>query len=470
MKQISFYSTTTTLLSDVHTPVGIYLRLRDHYRDSILLESADYASNANSYSIIAINAVAGIEISDLANGEQKMPAREAKPFVLKDGEAIGKLEQFRNRFTGNEDATPIQKMAQGLFGYCSYDSIQLFEKATQATGSFEPNLPLIRYRLYQYVIIINHFNDEMHIVENHFDGIESQLDSLLAKIKSRDIPSFPFDSKGTMTSNCTDDSYKQMVVKGIEACKAGEVFQIVLSRSYQQEFRGDDFNVYRALRSINPSPYLFYFDYGDYKIAGSSPEAQVICKNDEVIMHPIAGTVLKTGSEATNEEKINELLIDKKENAEHMMLVDLARNDLSRIAQEVFVNKDREVQQFSHVIHLVSEVKGKIKTGTAAFDILAATFPAGTLSGAPKVRAMQLIASLEPTQRSFYGGIIGFVGFDGSVNHAIIIRSFLSRNNQLTLQAGAGVVAKSTPDNELQEVQNKLQAIFKAITLAAQIN
>ena len=279
MKTISFYSTTTTFLSDVHTPVGIYLRLRDHYRDSILLESADYASNANSYSIIAINAVAGIEISDLSKGEQKMPAKEAKPFILKDGEAIVKLEQFRNRFKGNEDATPIQKMAQGLFGYCSYDAIQLFEKATQSDVNFEPNLPLIRYRLYQYVIIINHFNDEMYIVENHFDSIESQLDSLLAKIKSRDIPSFPFDSKGVMTSNCTDDSYKQMVVKGIEACKAGEVFQIVLSRSFQQEFRGDDFNVYRSLRSINPSPYLFYFDYGSFKLLGSSPEAQLQVSN-----------------------------------------------------------------------------------------------------------------------------------------------------------------------------------------------
>ena len=470
MKPISFYSTHKKLLSDVHTPVGIYLRLRDYYRDSILLESADYASNANSFSIIAINAVAGIEITSLNEGEKKLPGKEAKPFNMGEGEAVGILEEFRQRFVGNEDATEIEKMAQGLFGYCCYDSVSLFENIQVFDEKEQPNIPLIRYRLYQYVIIINHFNDDMYVVENHFNGVESQIDSLLAKIKSRDLPSFPFQKSGDMSCNTTDEEYLQMVNKGIEACKTGEVFQIVLSRRYKQSFKGDDFNVYRALRSINPSPYLFYFDYGDYKIAGSSPEAQVICKKAVVIMHPIAGTVLKTGIERIDAEKTVALRADEKENAEHIMLVDLARNDLSRIANNVHLHKDREVQQFSHVIHLVSEVKGTIKETATAFQILAATFPAGTLSGAPKVRAMQIINELEPTPRSFYGGIIGFIGFDGSVNHAIIIRSFLSMNNTITLQAGAGVVAKSLPENELQEVQNKLQALYKAINVATEIN
>lgn len=470
MKPISFYSTHKKFLSDVHTPVGIYLRLRDYYRDSILLESADYASNANSFSIIAVNAVAGIEISSLTQGEKKLPGKEAKSFTIQEGEAVVTLEQFRQRFVANENATNIEKMAQGLFGYCSYDSVALFEHILTSDEIKPPNIPLIRYRLYQYVIIINHFNDDMYVVENHFNGVESQIDTLLAKITSRDLPSFPFQKSGDISCNTTDEEYLQMVAKGIDACKTGEVFQIVLSRCYQQQFKGDDFNVYRALRSINPSPYLFYFDYGDYKIAGSSPEAQVICKKSEVIMHPIAGTVLKTGDESIDAEKTADLRADEKENAEHIMLLDLARNDLSRIANNVHLNKDREVQQFSHVIHLVSEVKGTIKESATAFQILASTFPAGTLSGAPKVRAMQIIKELEPTPRSFYGGIIGFIGFDGSVNHAIIIRSFLSMYNTITLQAGAGIVAKSLPENELQEVQNKLQALFNAIDAATEIN
>ncbi len=469
MKPIAFTSSHTRLLSDVHSPVGIYLRLRDHYRDSILLESADYNSPTNSYSIIAINAVAGIEISSAENGEMKLPGKEASPFSLERGGAVKVLEDFRNAFKPEAGAIEVEKMAQGIFGYCSYDAITLFEKINNRFEADKSAIPLVRYRLYQYVIIINHFKDEMYVVENHFQGIESHLEKLLAKISRRDVPGFPFSTNGAIGCNSTDAEFSGMVEKGIAACKAGEVFQIVLSRKYEQGFKGDDFNVYRALRSINPSPYLFYFDYGDYKIAGSSPEAQVIAANNEVIMHPIAGTVLRSGDEATDHEKTKLLLEDEKENAEHMMLVDLARNDLSRIATEVHVSKDREIQLFSHVIHLVSEIRGTIKSESSAFAILAATFPAGTLSGAPKVRAMQIINTLEPSARSFYGGVIGYLGFNGSINHAIMIRSFFSSENTLTLQAGAGVVAKSTVENELQEVQNKLQALFKAIKMAEEI-
>ena len=232
---------------------------------------------------------------------------------------------------------------------------------------------------------------------------------------------------------------------------------------------GDEFNVYRALRSVNPSPYLFFFDYGDYKLMGSSPEAQLVIQNDKAFVHPIAGTFKRTGDDDADKMATEALLKDSKENAEHVMLVDLARNDLSRLCDEVKVEHYKQVQYFSHVIHLVSEVTGKVREGSNPFELVAKTFPAGTLSGAPKFKAIGLIDAYEPTPRSYYGGAIGFMGFDGSCNHAIMIRTFLSMNNTLTYQAGAGVVAASNPESELQEVNNKLRALKKAIDLAKQI-
>jgi anthranilate synthase component 1 len=260
-----------------------------------------------------------------------------------------------------------------------------------------------------------------------------------------------------------------MVEKGIASCHRGDVFQIVLSRRFQQSFSGDEFNVYRALRSINPSPYLFYFDYGDYKLFGSSPEAQLVIESGKAVLHPIAGTYKRTGDDEADKLAAEKLLKDAKENAEHVMLVDLARNDLSRVCNEVTVSQYRQVQFFSHVIHLVSEVTGNTRKNSNPFELLAKTFPAGTLSGAPKFKAIELIDDYEPTSRSYYGGAIGFMGFNGSCNHAIMIRTFLSNNNTLTCQAGAGIVAASVPETELEEVNNKLKALKKAIELAEKI-
>jgi anthranilate synthase component I len=288
-------------------------------------------------------------------------------------------------------------------------------------------------------------------------------------IRSRDIPVYPFNANGTEISNMGDEDYREMVRKGIQSCYRGDVFQIVLSRSFSQSFTGDEFNVYRALRSINPSPYLFYFDYGDYRLMGSSPEAQLIINNGIAVVHPIAGTFKRTGDDIVDQEKAEELLQDAKENAEHVMLVDLARNDLSRLCDDVKVKQYRQIQYYSHVIHLVSEVAGKVRPNSNPFDLLARTFPAGTLSGAPKFKAMQLIDEFEPTQRSYYGGGIGFMGFNGSCNHAIMIRTLLSRNNHLIYQAGAGIVAASKPESELQEVNNKLNALKTAISAAKNI-
>ena len=387
------------------------------------------------------------------------------------------LWNFMRRFDVEQSPDKIVAAVQGLYGYATFDAVQFFDTITFSDryspdasdhSPFAP-IPLMRYRLYQYVIAINHFKNEMYICENIIPGLTSDVEMVESLIRSKDVPVFPFSANGTETSNMTDEAYRQMVEKGIQSCYRGDVFQIVLSRRFAQGFTGDEFNVYRALRNINPSPYLFYFDYGDYKLMGSSPESQLIIKNGKAVVHPIAGTFKRSGDDETDQKMAEQLLLDAKENAEHVMLVDLARNDLSRLCDEVSVKHYRQVQYYSHVIHLVSEVNGRVKAGTNPFLLLAATFPAGTLSGAPKFKAMQLIDAYEPTSRGYYGGAIGFMGFNGSCNHAIMIRTFLSRSNTLVSQAGAGIVAASKPESELQEVNNKLNALKKAVELAERI-
>ncbi len=468
------------MLADVYTPVGIYLRLRDRFRDTILLESTDFHAGENSYSFIGINAVAGMEISNPSAIEFKLPGQNAERIKLDSKADVPKLLwDFMQRFEIKETAVKPVNVAQGLFGYTSFDAVQFFDsKKTTDDRPLTTEIPLMRYRLYQYVIAINHFKDELFICENHFSGIESEVDIIESLIKSKDVPGFPFKTAGEESSNITDAAYIDMVKKGVASCMRGDVFQIVLSRRFEQKFTGDEFNVYRALRSINPSPYLFYFDYGDYKLMGSSPESQLIVEKarpddpfgrGKAIVHPIAGTFKRTGDDEQDKALAIKLENDEKENAEHVMLVDLARNDLSRMCTEVEVTQYKKINYYSHVIHLVSEVTGKVGPGANPFTLLATTFPAGTLSGAPKIRAMQLINEFETTARSYYGGAIGFIGFDGSVNHAIMIRTFLTRNNTLVYQAGAGVVAASDPASELQEVNNKLNALKQAITQAQNI-
>ncbi|MEP7237484.1 MAG: anthranilate synthase component I family protein [Ferruginibacter sp.] len=473
MKKIEIQTTFKKMLADVYTPVGIYLRLRDRFRDTILLESTDFHAGENSYSFIGINAVAGIEISNAAAIEFKLPGQTAERIKLdKTTDVPQLLWDFMQRFEVKEVAVRPVNVAQGLFGYTTFDAVQFFENLILNPSPKERDLnsiPLMRYRLYQYVIVINHFKDELFICENHFNGIESEVAVIESLIKSKDVPGFPFKSIGEERSNITDAAYIEMVKKGVASCHRGDVFQIVLSRRFEQKFTGDEFNVYRALRSINPSPYLFYFDYGDYKLMGSSPESQLIVEKGKAIVHPIAGTFKRTGDDEEDKALATKLEKDEKENAEHVMLVDLARNDLSRMCSEVEVTQYKKINYYSHVIHLVSEVTGKVGSEANPFKLMATTFPAGTLSGAPKIRAMQLINEYEITARSYYGGAIGFIGFDRSVNHAIMIRTFLARNNTLVYQAGAGVVAASNPESELEEVNNKLNALKQAIILAQNI-
>ena len=478
MKKTAIKTTYKKLLADVYTPVGIYLRLRDRFRDTILLESTDFHAGEDSYSFIGINAIAGIEISNTSFIEYKLPGcKPEKITIAKPTDAPNHLWDFMNRFEIQPTEQKQVNMAQGLFGYTTYDAVQFFDSINLKTPKVSPfggdlegaDIPLMRYRLYQYIIVINHFKDELFICENEIAGISSEVAVVESLIKSKDVPTFPFKTETDETSNLTNEQYIDIVKKGIASCHRGDVFQIVLSRKFEQQFTGDEFNVYRALRSINPSPYLFYFDYGDYKLMGSSPESQLIVNNGKAIVHPIAGTFKRTGDDETDKAAAIALEADEKENAEHVMLVDLARNDLSRMCSKVEVTQYKKVNYYSHVIHLVSEVTGTVGPAINPFKLIATTFPAGTLSGAPKFKAMQLINDYEPTSRSYYGGAIGVIGFDGTINHAIMIRTFLSRNNTLAYQAGAGVVAASKPESELQEVNNKLNALKQAIIEATLI-
>lgn len=468
-QNIKLKTTVKSTLSDLFTPIGIYLRLRDQFRDTILLESAGNQNTDNNFSFIAVNAIAGIEIRNYTEAQIKFPLESAEKVNIETQKLTDLLQEFSNCFDCQEPNLPIGKTAQGFYGYTSYDAIPFFESIKFKEMSEENRIPLLRYRLYQYVIAINHHNDEMFLIENKIDGLKSEVAVVENLIQQKNAPIFPFEKAGAEESNLTDEEYRDSVETAKKHCFRGDVFQLVLSRRFQQKFVGDEFNVYRALRNINPSPYLFFFDYGDYKLMGSSPESQLIIKDNRAIIHPIAGTFKRTGNIEDDLKAAEELMQDAKENAEHTMLVDLARNDLSILGKNTKVSKLKEIQFFSHVIHMVSEVTADVSGDQNPYEMIATTFPQGTLSGAPKYRAMQLIDEYEKTSRSFYGGSIGFVGFDGSCNQAIMIRTFLSKNNTLFYQAGAGIVAKSSPENELQEVNNKLGALKKAILKAEKL-
>lgn len=455
------------ILADTITPVSIYLKVRDLFPCSVLLEGADYQGSKNSFSFIAMEPMAHF-IAEKKMVHMEFPDKSVRDVKIDQNTQVSSLiNEFIHSFDVKESP---EAGVNGLFGYSAFDAVQYFESINfSAPVREEEAIPDIRYTYYKFVIAINHFQNTLTIIENTFKDESSEIQRIEELLNSRNYAVYPFKVNGDESSNLTDQQYREMVAKGREHCHRGDVFQIVLSRGFSQPFQGDDFNVYRSLRSINPSPYLFYFDYGSYKIFGSSPEAQLEVINHQAFIHPIAGTFRRTGDDEKDKELAVKLSNDPKENAEHVMLVDLARNDLSRNATNVVVETFREVQYFSHVIHLVSKVSGKLPKEANSFHVMADSFPAGTLSGAPKFKAMELIDKYENKRRGFYGGCIGFIGFNGEFNHAIMIRSFLSRNNTLYYQAGAGIVADSQEENELQEVNNKLAALKKAVDLAKEI-
>ncbi|WP_312076249.1 anthranilate synthase component I family protein [Chryseobacterium sp.] len=468
-KTIQIKTRSKKTLGDLQTPMNIYLQLRDKFRDTILLESSDSKNIDGNFSFIAINAIAGIEIKNLKEFEIKFPNQEPEKKTLENENLSELLFQFSKVFDCVKTHDKIEETAQSLFGYTSFEAVQFFENISLKPQSQKVEIPLMRYRLYQYVISINHFNDEMHLIENQIEGLKSEFKTIEDLIKNKTSVVYPFEKIEDETSNLTDEEYLNLVKSAQKNCMRGDVFQLVLSRRFEQKFQGDEFNVYRALRNINPSPYLFYFDYGSYKIFGSSPESQLIIKENNAIIHPIAGTFKRTGDFETDLQSIEALKKDPKENAEHTMLVDLARNDLGKSGKNITVTKLKEIQLFSHVIHMVSEVTADLEENTNPFEIVGNTFPQGTLSGAPKYRALELINEYEKDSRGYYGGCIGMIGLNGDCNQAIMIRTFLSKSNTLFYQAGAGIVAKSNPESELQEVNNKLGALKKAIIKAEKI-
>ncbi|KQC29669.1 anthranilate synthase component I family protein [Flagellimonas eckloniae] len=454
------------ILADTITPVSVYLKIRDKFPNSILLESSDYHANDNSFSYICCNPIASIKVQNEVI-TQTYPDGSTEEFPISPTTDVTEvIHDFSKKFSVSSNG--FKFINNGLFGYMSYDAVRYFEDVEISPKENSIQIPDIYYAVYQNIIAINHFKNEAYLFAHCFES-ESNVDEIAQLFNVRNFASYNFSKEGEPKSNLEDEEYKTHVELAKKHCQRGDVFQLVLSRRFSQAFKGDEFNVYRALRSINPSPYLFYFDYGDFKIFGSSPEAQLIVKEGKAEIHPIAGTYKRTGNDEQDAELAKKLAQDDKENSEHVMLVDLARNDLSRNGNTVNVETYREVQYFSHVIHLVSKVTGQKKKDISTMKVVADTFPAGTLSGAPKHMAMQLIEKYEKTSRAYYGGAIGFMDFHGNFNHAIMIRTFLSKNHELHYQAGAGLVAASDPEMELQETYNKLGALTKALEIAETI-
>lgn len=466
MKTYKLHTHYKKILADTLSPVSIYLKIRDKFPNSMLLESSDYHGNDNSFSYICCNPIASIKMQ--GNTLTKTyPDQSKESSTIKNSEVTNEIHQFTKQFE-TQTNDEFKFINNGLFGYTSYDAVKYFETIELSAKENSIAIPELQYAVYQNIIAINHFKNEAYIFAHCYEN-ENNIDELHHIISMDRFAVYGFETTNAIESNLSDDEFKNHVEIAKKHCQRGDVFQLVLSRKFQQKFKGDDFNVYRALRSINPSPYLFYFDYGSFKIFGSSPEAQLVVKNKNAEIHPIAGTFARSGDDMKDSALAQKLVDDEKENSEHVMLVDLARNDLSRHCSEVNVENYREIQFFSHVIHLVSKVVGTVRDQTPTMQIVADTFPAGTLSGAPKYKAMELIETYEKTSRGFYGGAIGFMDFKGNYNHAIMIRTFLSKNQQLHWQAGAGIVSKSNSENELQEVYNKLGALTKAIKRAEKI-
>ena len=466
MKPFNYITASRQILGDLHTPVSTYLKVRDMYPQSALMESSDYHSPHNSRSFIALNPMASIAIGHgtatacYPNGEQ----------IQKRITPEYRTENAINDFLANFSVSGDKKEFCGLYGYTSFNAVRYFENIDIKDCMQEKNdAPDILYILYKYIIVFDHFNNTMTLIEMLEDGEPDTLDGIERIIRNHNFATYDFHPIGETTSTLTDEEHKANIRKGIAHCLRGDVFQIVLSRRFVQRYEGDDFKLYRALRSINPSPYLFYFDFGGFRIFGSSPETHCRIDGRRAYIDPIAGTTRRTGNAEQDALNAQYLKDDPKENAEHVMLVDLARNDLSRNCHHVAVDFYKDMQYYSHVIHLVSRVSGELDEQADPIKTFIDTFPAGTLSGAPKIRAMQIISQLEPHNRGAYGGCIGFIGLDGSLNQAITIRTFVSRNNELWFQAGGGIVAKSNEEYELQEVNNKLGALRRAILMAESI-
>ena len=466
MTPYKYHTASRKILGDLITPVSAYLKVRDAYPQSALMESSDYHGGENAKSFIAVHPIGSVSIEH-GKGICKYP--DGKITETSINETFTSADLI-NQFIESFDITGPENNYCGLYGYTSFNAVRYFENIDVKDETQPQNdAPDLLYILYKDVIVFDHFRNELTIIEMLTEGEEDDLDVLERDLNGRPYQTYEFHPVGECTSTLTDDEHRENIRRGIAHCMRGDVFQIVLSRRFRQRYEGDDFKLYRALRSINPSPYLFYFDFGGFRIFGSSPETHCRIEGRRAYIDPIAGTTKRTGDAETDRKNAEYLRNDPKENAEHVMLVDLARNDLSRNCHNVKVDFYKDMQFYSHVIHLVSRVSGELDEGADPIQAFIDTFPAGTLSGAPKVMAMQLISKYEPHNRGAYGGCIGFIGFNKNLNQAITIRTFVSRNNELWFQAGGGIVAKSDVEYELQEVNNKLGALRKAIEIAGRL-
>ena len=463
MKQYNYHTHSRTLLGDLHTPVSVYLKVRDLFPQSALMESSDYHGSENNRSFIALCPLASMSVEH-GKAVFRLPDGERSERELSDAHSLNEaMNDFMKRFCIRGEYSHYC----GLYGYTSFNAVRYTEGIAVKDSREDINdAPDLLYIIYKYIIVFNDYRHELLLLEMTGEEEESNLERIVKAIQDRNYTAYDFQAVGPVTSTLTDEEHKANIRRGIAHCLRGDVFQIVLSRRFEQAYVGDDFKLYRALRSINPSPYLFYFDFGGFRLLGSSPETHCRIEGRRAYIDPIAGTTKRTGRKDEDEAAARYLHDDPKENAEHVMLVDLARNDLARNCHDVRIEFFKEMQYYSHVIHLVSRVSGTLNEGADAVKAFLDTFPAGTLSGAPKVRAMQLISELEPHNRGAYGGCIGFIGLDGTINLAINIRTFVSRNGKLWFQAGGGIVAKSNEEYELQEVNNKLGALRKAIEMA----
>ena len=466
MTQFKYHTISKKVPGDLLTPVTAYLNVRDLYSQSVLMESSDYHGGENSKSFIAINPVATVSIAH-GMGNMLFPDGTTKEHAIDaDYDAAHLINDFLSQFSIEGEGSNYC----GLYGFTTFNAVRYFENInikdeTQA----ENDAADMQYTLFKSIAVFDHFSNELTLIELLTENENGALDKFEHELGAPTYHTFAFHAVGECTSTLTDDEHRENIRRGIAHCKRGDVFQIVLSRRFKQSYTGDDFQLYRALRSINPSPYLFYFDFGGFRIFGSSPETHCRIAGRQAYIDPIAGTTKRTGN--AEQDRVNALYLknDPKENAEHVMLVDLARNDLSRNCHNVHIDFYKDMQYYSHVIHLVSRVSGELDENADPIRAFIDTFPAGTLSGAPKVRAMQLISEYEPHNRGAYGGCIGFIGFNGDLNQAITIRTFVSRNGELWFQAGGGIVAKSDVEYELQEVNNKLGALRKAILMAEKL-
>lgn len=472
MAKYNYVTKSRKILADLYTPVGVYMRLRDIYPQSALMESSDYHGSENSRSFIGVHPMASIAVGHGMVTASYPDGTVEKQELPAFGEGKGEecklaISKAINDFVKSFHVEGEGKDFCGLYGFTTFNAVRYFENIPVKDTTMEKNdAPDIYYIMYKDIIVFDHFNNTMELVTL---GDDAELDTLMKSINKANIKPYDFHPVGETTSTLTDEEHKANVRRCIQHCLRGDVFQIVVSRRFVQKYEGDDFKLYRALRSINPSPYLFYFDFGGFRIFGSSPETHNRIVGDKAFIDPIAGTTKRTGNMEEDRKAAEFLRNDPKENAEHVMLVDLARNDLSRNCHGVKVDFYKDMQFYSHVIHLVSRVSGTLDKDADHIKEFIDTFPAGTLSGAPKVRAMQIISELEPHNRGAYGGCIGFIGLNGDLNQAIVIRTFISRNGELWFQAGSGVVAKSNDQYELEECNNKLGALTKAIHIAEKL-